>query len=239
MARSADYEIRFSTTLTVAYTWGVAGSVAKYTVPFSVWNVTTNTQMAFEIRDLNVNNAWEEGEPIYVTRAPYPATPPAMGSPNPATNIKEFAYQILINNASKDTLRRPPTPGTVIKIVSHNALTSGDRYEFSFTPATFDAAAVDLSQVRVVPNPYVVTSKYESMQNVRQIRFMYLPPECTIAVYTVAGTLVKTLQHKDNVGSLSWNLVSDWSQALAFGVYVYVVEDPQGNRHIGKFALIK
>ncbi len=98
--------------------------------------------MAFEFRDLNVNDTWEEGEAIYVTRAPYPATPPAMGSPNPATNIKEFAYQMLINNAPKDTLRRPPTTGTVIKIVSHNALTSGDRYEFSFTPATFDAAAV-------------------------------------------------------------------------------------------------
>ncbi len=53
------------------------------------------------------------------------------------------------------------------------------------------------------------------------------------------GPLVKTLQHNSAVGSLSWNLVSDWSQALAFGVYIYVVEDPRGNRHIGKFALIK
>ena len=116
-----------------------------------MWNTTTNTQWLLRFRDLNVNNRWEEGEAIYVTRAPYPATPPAMGSPNPATNIKEFAYQILISNAPKDTLPRPPTTGTVIKIVSYNALTSGDRYEFSFTPATFDAAAVDLSQVRVVP----------------------------------------------------------------------------------------
>ncbi len=91
----------------------------------------------------------------------------------------------------------------------------------------------------MVPNPYVVTSKYESMQNVRQIRFMYLPPECTITVYTVAGTKVKTLLQKSETGSISWNLVSDWDQALAFGVYVYVVEDPQGNRHVGKFALIK
>jgi hypothetical protein len=55
----------------------------------------------------------------------------------------------------------------------------------------------------------------------------------------VSGTKVKTLTHNSTDGSLNWNLVTDWGQALAFGVYVYVVDDPQGNRHIGKLALIK
>ncbi len=239
LARSFDYEIRFATTTSIAYSWGVAGSVAKYNVPFSVWNTTTNTPVAFEIRDLNNNNQWEEGEAVYITRVPYPSPAPAMGAANPATNIKEFAYQILITNAPADTARRLPVAGTVIRVTSYNALTDNDRYEFSFSPASFDAGGVDLSEIRVVPNPYIVTSKYESEQNVRQIRFMYLPPECTITVYTVAGTRVKTLTQSSTTGSLSWNLVTDWGQALAFGVYVYVVEDPRGNRHIGKFALIK
>ncbi|HSQ76191.1 MAG TPA: hypothetical protein VLT13_11575, partial [Bacteroidota bacterium] len=168
-----------------------------------------------------------------------PSPAPAMGAANPATNIKEFAYQILINNAPGDTARRLPSGSTIIRVISNNALTRNDQYEFSFTPASFDAAVVDLSEVRVVPNPYIVTSKYESKQNVRQVRFMYLPPECTITVFTVAGTKVKTLNHNSTDGSLSWNLVTDWGQALAFGVYVYVVEDPRGNRHIGKLALIK
>jgi hypothetical protein len=234
-----DYEIRFAGSGAIAYTWGISGSTAKYSVPFSVWNTTTNTAVAFEIRDLNNDSQWEEGEAIYVTRAPYPSSPPAVGSPNPATTIKEFAYQILISNAPSDTAHRPPTAGTTIKITSNNALTVADRYEFEFAPSTFSAETVDLSQVRVVPNPYIVTSRYENIQNVRQIRFMYLPPECTITVYTVSGTLVKTLHHNSTTGSLAWNLISDWSQALSFGVYVYVVEDPQGNRHVGKFALIK
>ena len=126
-ARSYDYEIRFSTTTTVAYSWGVAGSTAKYTVPFSVWNTTTNTPVAFEIRDLNNNNQWEEGEAIYITRVPYPATPPAMGTANPATQIREFAYQVLINNAAVDTAKVPPVAGTVVRISSYNALTAADR----------------------------------------------------------------------------------------------------------------
>ena len=68
---------------------------------------------------------------------------------------------------------------------------------------------------------------------------MYLPPECNIYIYTVSGTLVKTIEHESSEGSLSWNLLTDWNQALAFGVYIYVVEDPFGNTHRGKFALIK
>jgi hypothetical protein len=237
-AQTSTYEIRFGEQ-TIAYTWGLVGSVAQYTVPFSVWNVTANQQVCFEIRDLNNNNQWDEGETIFVTRVPYPSPAPATGSPNPATETRQFAYQVSINNFPSDSARIPPQPGSVIRLTSYNALRDGDAFEFSFTPASFEAAAVDLSQIRVVPNPYIVTSRFETMQNVRQVRFMYLPPECTISVYTVAGTLVRTLHHNSTTGSMTWNLLTDWNQALAFGVYVYVVEDPQGNRHIGKLALIK
>jgi len=238
-SRTAYYSIRFSSDSTLAYSWGLVGSVARYNVPFSVWNANSNTKVCFEIRDSNNNNRWEEGEAIYITRVPYPSPPPQPGSANPATNIREFAYQILINNAPGDTAYKPPIAGTVINIISYNALKADDRIEFDFSPASFNAEQVDLSQIRVVPNPYIAASRYESMQNVREIRFMYLPPECTIYIYTVAGTLVKTLHHKSNDGSLRWNLLSDWNQALAYGIYVYVVEDPQGHKHVGKFALIK
>jgi hypothetical protein len=238
-SQTSSYEIRFGGEQTIAYTWGLVGSVAQYTVPFSVWNVTTNQQVCFEIRDLNNNNQWDEGETIFVTRVPYPSPPPPMGSANPATQTQEFAYQVSINNFPSDSARTPPQSGSVIRLTSYNALRDGDTFEFDFQAASYDAGAVDLSQVRVVPNPYIVTSRFETTQNVRQVRFMYLPPECTITVYTVSGTLVRTLHHNSTTGSLSWNLLTDWNQALAFGVYVYVVEDPQGNRHIGKLALIK
>jgi hypothetical protein len=104
---------------------------------------------------------------------------------------------------------------------------------------TYDPGRVDLSQIKVVPNPYIVTSIYETLQNVRQIRFMYLPSECKIYVYSISGELLKTLYHKNTTGSLSWNLLTEANQGLSYGVYVYIVEDSQGNRHVGKFALIK
>ncbi|MDH3252061.1 MAG: hypothetical protein OEM41_04665, partial [Ignavibacteria bacterium] len=238
-SQTSSYEIRFSGEQTIAYTWGLVGSVAQYTVPFSVWNATTNQQVCFEIRDLNNSNQWDEGETIFVTRVPYPSPAPSMGSANPATQTREFAYQVSINNFPSDSARTPPQSGSIIRLTSYNALRDGDTFEFDFQQASYNAAAVDLSEVRVVPNPYIVTSRFETTQNVRQVRFMYLPPECTITVYTVSGTLVRTLRHNSTTGSLSWNLLTDWNQALAFGIYVYVVEDPAGNRHIGKLALIK
>ena len=238
-SKSTSFSIVFSDQTNIAYTWGLSGSVAQYNVPFYVINKSTNQKVCFEVRDLNNDGQWNEGETIFITRIPYPDPAPSIGSANPATAAGQFAYQVIISNAPDDAGNNPPVSGTEINIDSYNALTQNDSYTFNFSPKTFSAEQADLSQIRVVPNPYIVVSKYESMQNVRDLKFMYLPPECTIYVYTVAGTLVKTLYHDNGEGSLSWNLISDWNQGLAYGVYVYVVEDPSGNKHIGKFALIK
>jgi hypothetical protein len=238
-AKASSYEIRFTSRGSIAYTWGIAGSVAKHTIPFEVWNVTTGTQICSEIRDLNNNDTWDKGELIYIINKSYPAPSPAIGSPNPGTSLSSFAYQIGIINAPGDTSKSAPKTGTIVNVTCYNALLSNDSYRFKFKMPSVDNSLVDLSKVRVVPNPYVVTSQYEYMQNVREVRFMFLPSECTIYVYTVSGELVRTLRHKSTTGSLSWNLLTDSNQGLAFGVYVYVVEDPNGNKQTGKFALIK
>jgi hypothetical protein len=238
-AKASSYEIRFTAKGSIAYTWGLAGSVAKHTVPFELWNSTTGLQVCSEIRDLNVNDTWDEGELIYIVNKPYPAPSPALGSPNPGTTLSSFAYQIGIVNAPGDTAKVPPKVGTVIKVNCFNALQANDSYRFKFKMPSIDNSVVDLSKVRVVPNPYIVTSQYEFMQNVREVRFMYLPSECTIYVYTVSGELVKTLTHRGTTGSLGWNLLTESNQGLAFGVYVYVIEDMNGNKQTGKFALIK
>ena len=103
----------------------------------------------------------------------------------------------------------------------------------------FDPSAVNLSEIRVVPNPYIVGVEWEELQNVHQIRFMFLPPICTINIYTVNGDKVRTLTHDDYSGDESWNVTNDSNQAVAFGVYVYVVTTPEGDKHVGKLAIIR
>lgn len=237
LAKSSSYEIRFEEVGQVAFTWGLAGSIAQYNVPFKIWNTTTNLQVNCEIRDFNNNSKWDEGELIYIINKPYQN--PTIGSVNPASTLNFFAYQIGINNSPNDTLLKPPTIGSVVKITSYNSLRADDIYRFKFLMDTKNSNLVDLNKIKFVPNPYIVTSQYENMQNVREARFMFLPSKCTIKIFTSAGEIIRTLKHESSAGSLSWNLLSEANQALAYGIYIYTIEDENGNRVFGKFALIK
>jgi hypothetical protein len=106
-------------------------------------------------------------------------------------------------------------------------------------------------EVLVVPNPYRVDRDYTFenggwegrgrswTENSRKLKFIHLPPKCTIRVFTISGELVVTLGHDDPVrGELEWNLLSDSDRALASGVYIFSVDSDYGTQ-IGKFVLIR
>jgi hypothetical protein len=115
---------------------------------------------------------------------------------------------------------------------------AGDVFALNLKKAGFDPNAVDLSEIRVVPNPYIVGAEWEEIQNVHQVYFMFLPPVCTINIYNMSGEKVNAINHK-NSGAELFNLVNHSNQALAFGIYVYVVTTPDDKKHIGKFAIIR
>lgn len=239
LSKTTSYSIEFGSDKSIAFSWGIGNSIAIFEVPFSVWDIDNERKVCFEVLDANSNNQWDKGETIFITRVPYPDPIPEINSPNPAVNLGEFSYQVIINNAPNGDQTVPPAAGTIILVNSYNPFTSKDEFIFNFNQVTTDSKNTDLSRVKVVPNPYIVTSIYETLQNVREIKFMYLPSECKIYIYTITGTLVKTLHHNSVEGTLSWNLLSDWNQSLAYGVYLYIVEDANGNKHSDKFALIK
>ncbi len=239
--RIHDYEIRFTNEGSIAYSWGLpAVSTAAFPVDFEVWDVTTgvNQRICFQVKDDNNDQKWEEGEVIFIIRDPYPD--PQIGDPLIATFPDNFIYQVSILNAQGDSLRVPPQTGDKIIIESYRSLTENDIFDFKFKLSEFDAGAVDLSQVRVVPNPYMVGAAWEQLQNVHQVRFMYLPPVCTINIYSLSGERVNTIERNTfQTGDELFNLVNISNQALAFGVYVYVVTTPDGKKFTGKFAVIR
>ncbi|HAP37031.1 MAG TPA: hypothetical protein DCQ28_14295 [Bacteroidetes bacterium] len=104
-----------------------------------------------------------------------------------------------------------------------------------------------LSNISVVPNPYVGYASWEPKtiyatgRGDRKIDFTNLPQKCTIRIYTISGALVKTLEKESSAanGALSWNLVSEDGTDVAYGLYIYHVDAPGVGTHIGKFALIK
>jgi len=132
------------------------------------------------------------------------------------------------------------------------------------TPPTSDQNTA----IGVYPNPYYGTAHWdgrnpqtgEVRERQRKINFYNLPSRATIRIYTLAGDLVKTLHHEsdsfagdgewynrfssDNVrfsgGEHSWDLITDYDQAIATGMYLFVVEDlDTGTIKRGRFLIIK
>lgn len=235
-AQASDYEIRFTSNGSIACSWG-KDPVASYQVPFEIWNTSEGIQINSELFDSDKDGQFDEGEEIFLINSPY--TSPSLGDSVKVQFPDDFPYRILINNTASDTLKLPPLEGQIIKINTFRGFDKDDVYSFTITSASIDQEKIDLEQIRVVPNPYVVNARWETMLNIRRIRFMFLPPEAKISIYTTRGELVKVIHHNDGSGEEDWNLTSDSNQDLAFGLYIYVVEAPGKKPHIGKFALIK
>jgi len=131
------------------------------------------------------------------------------------------------------------------KSLETSVLGSRRKVKLTFAPSN------ELNKVSVVPNPYRVDQSYtfESggwegrqrswTENKRLIKFIHLPPKCTIRVYSLAGDIVATVHHDDPVrGEVEWNLISESGRVIASGLYVYSVDSEYGTQ-IGKFVIIK
>ena len=101
-----------------------------------------------------------------------------------------------------------------------------------------------MNKIRVVPNPYLVSSLWEPefgelrREPLRQIQFVNLPPECTIYIFTIDADLIKTIEHNATNGTESWDLRTEGGRELAAGMYIYVVKT-KDSEYKERFAIIK
>jgi hypothetical protein len=242
-AKGSDYQFRF--TSKGSFASGLTGQnqplIKKFQVPYEVWNVakTPNpNQVNTILIDKNANGQLDAGEEIRIINSPYVLRGDTTGT----FNLLYWYYNISVDTLG-GTGGRLPLDGESFTIMSSSQLTQADSFKVTVTPPTVtrDAEIVrsQIDGVRVVPNPYVVHASWEQVENNRRLRFMFLPPECSIAIYTVRGELVKKISHTNNTGDEDWNLTNESSVEVAFGLYVYVVETPNGEKTIGKFAILK
>ncbi len=98
----------------------------------------------------------------------------------------------------------------------------------------------EFNEIKVVPNPYRGTALFESRYE-DKIRFTNLPPACKISIFTITGDLVETIYHNDGSDAELWDLISRNNQKAVSGLYLYVVEveQPEYEKHIGKFVIIR
>ena len=103
-----------------------------------------------------------------------------------------------------------------------------------------EVSSVDIQKISVVPNPYIVNSKFNEDVNSNRIRFTHLPQKCKISIFTISGELVEVLNHQDDFdGNKFWDLKNSKNKKVAPGLYIYKVEVDNGISKIGKFAIVR
>jgi hypothetical protein len=158
-----------------------------------------------------------------------------------------FTFGGLSGKVSFDS-KKPPKAGNLFSVETIQPVLPNilDKYKFTIKGSTINTAiqTSQMNKIRVVPNPYVVSSLFESelgelrLEPLRQIQFINLPAVCTIYIFTVAGDRVKTLYHNSQGGTETWDLRTESNREVAPGVYIYVVKTDQ-TQYMERFAIIK
>lgn len=111
-------------------------------------------------------------------------------------------------------------------------------------PAQFLKDTTLTLNVKVVPNPYVVENEWQQTVFQRKLKFINLPDKCKIRIYTVAGDLIRTINHdktyqqpNDAGGDEWWDVLTTNDQLPASGVYLFHIDSDVGEQ-VGKFVVI-
>ncbi len=142
----------------------------------------------------------------------------------------------------------PPSSGNKFSIETIKPVQPNIKDSYSFKIAgskvDYQRVANELNKIRVVPNPYIVSSLYEPefgelrKEPLRQIQFVNLPPECTIYIFTIDADLIKTINHNATNGTEVWDMRTEGGRELAAGMYIYVVKTKDSDFK-ERFAIIK
>jgi hypothetical protein len=160
-----------------------------------------------------------------------------------------------------------PAQGTVWSLRSYVGTITGAPGSYSFTPAgarpftavgatsalefgvtnvVAQAKTSDLRSVHTVPDPYYVKSAYEASTDQKVLKFVGLPQDAIIRIYSASGVLVRMLEHHGGQYSstsnsqgneINWDLRNRNNQVVASGVYFFHVEAGDARR-VGRFTVV-
>ena len=235
----ADYEVRFSKNKIDSAYCSIGGRIQKWPVNYSVKNLTENSLiMTYLVEAPSTrDSAWTPGEEIVFIK--------------PGGTVAQTTWGLTFTKPTDSTVTPlAPTDGDVYLFATNRPLSTADKYSFTSTGATYSSeiAKSKLDNIRIVPNPYVAYNELEpsdllpgQLRGERRIYFDYLPPKATIRIFTLAGELVKKLEHNSNLenGREYWNLLNDDNLGVAFGMYIAHIDCYELGSKVLKFGLIK
>ncbi|KPK64100.1 hypothetical protein AMJ83_03620 [candidate division WOR_3 bacterium SM23_42] len=251
---SADFRIvvDHANPATVGIIDGFGGSYPPIQIPIRIYDIT-DTLNQVDVSDWCwlVDYAYAfPGDTAHFGPPGWDLIPGGAGyNPHPDWAAVGFVDQIGCENANGDaayfatqngdSTAIAPSEGDEFTIITFKPFSHSIEYEFTMVPPSIDSAEIELGDVRVVPNPYILVSKFESTPYDRRLMFTNLPEQCRIMIYNVAGEHINTIEHTSGLGYAYWDLRTKYGIEVAYGMYIYVVQTENGTKAKGKFAIIK
>ena len=146
-------------------------------------------------------------------------------------NLRTYAGDVVGTTGSYawvNATRPPWIPGLKVQVTFEGS---------TATTTTVDSA---FANIHTVPDPYYATNALETSANNKVLRFVNLPSQCIVRIYSVSGILIRVLTHNDatNGGDLTWDLRNRNNQFVASGVYFYHVEAADGRTKVGRLTVV-
>ena len=102
-----------------------------------------------------------------------------------------------------------------------------------------------LDNIKVVPNPYVISHQGQKSPYDAKLYFTKLPEKCTISIYTAGGDLVKTIDYDEALdnsngkyGVAVWDLLTKNGQRVQSQTLVALIETPDGATTMKSFSIV-
>ncbi len=113
-------------------------------------------------------------------------------------------------------------------------------YQFDVVNRVNPSSQETLARIHTVPDPYYVTSAFETTTNSKIIKFVNLPEVATVRIYTASGVLVRVLKQATTSfsGEITWDVRNRNNQFVASGVYFYHVEAENGETTVGRMTIV-
>ena len=92
-----------------------------------------------------------------------------------------------------------------------------------------------LEEINVVPNPYYAYSQYETNKLDNRVKIVNLPEVCTVRIYNLSGTLIRTYDKADPLTFMDWDLKNEANVPIAGGVYIIHIDVPGVGQAIRKW----
>ncbi|MFO7767971.1 MAG: hypothetical protein R6W82_03310 [bacterium] len=240
-----------------------AGDRVVANAPFEVWRTDTGERVWPIITqwfqaDPNWSNAYER---VIITDVPYdtdffdtslypnhdPADPDywAWWAEDDLSTQSDWLWFFELSQWSPDLWTHGETwTAEIYRPIASDVTNGTSSLSFTTTASDIDQAETTLDNVTVVPNPYYVFAEWDQNENNRKIQFRNVPPNSTVDIYTVSGELVASLEHGDEynstkIGTVEWNIWTYEFTEAVYGLYVYVVKTADGQKKVGKFAIIR